>query len=209
MKRSVKVGDVFGSLTVIERDGSQGKNAMWRCRCSCQPGAIHRASGSNLLGGTVQSCGCKPKGGGVTHGMSGTRVYRIWHSMKNRCLLESDPFYHRYGGRGIRVCDEWLSFEGFYASMGEPPSDQHSIERRKTDGHYEPGNCRWATRLEQQNNRSTNRRITLDGVTRTVAEWARHSGIPSSTILERLRRGWEEGDAITRPSRAYGRREGA
>ena len=183
MKR-VEEGNTYGRLTVVRRDGVHGKNAMWLCQCSCGSQPMRRVSGSNLLAGKTVSCGCAAAENkrGRTHGMSNTRVYRIWRSMKNRCLLKTDPFYYRYGGRGITVCDEWMTFEGFYADMGDPPTEAHTLDRRLTNGNYDKSNCRWATQKEQQNNRSSNRLITANGVTATIAQWAESTGISKSTI---------------------------
>jgi hypothetical protein len=207
MKRTVRPGDVYGKLTVVQRDGTHGKQAMWLCQCSCGNTVQKRISGSNLLNGGTTSCGCVAASNehrARTHGKSNTRVYSIWHSMKNRCLLPTDPFYHRYGGRGITICEEWLSFENFYADMGEPPTDQHTLDRKESNGHYTKGNCRWATQKEQQNNRSTNHLITVGDTTATIAQWAELKGMSSSTIRERLQRGWSEEDAVMKPSRSYG-----
>ena len=120
--------------------------------------------------------------------------------MRKRCYLESAPNYDLYGGRGIKVCDRWReSFEAFYADMGDPPSDQHSLDRRETDGDYTPDNCRWATSEEQQNNRRNNVFLEYDGQRLTVAQWGRKLGLHKNTILQRLARGWSVQDTLTKP----------
>lgn len=132
------------------------------------------------------------------HGFSNTRIYHIWENMKSRCLNPNDQAFSYYGGRGITVCDAWSeSFEAFRRDMGEPPSDKHSIDRIDNDGNYEPGNCRWATQREQMNNIRTNRRLTINGVTRTVSEWARAAGVPHRLIFQRLSRGWPLDQILT------------
>ena len=199
MRKTVQEGDVYGRLTVVQRDGVRGKAAMWLCRCSCGNSQLKRIAGGNLVGGSVQSCGCLTRSNEhrhKTHGLSATRVYRIWKAMKNRCLRSTDPFFHRYGGRGIRVDERWLKFENFYSDMGEPPTDKHSLDRVDGDGHYTLANCRWATPTEQQNNRSTNRLLTVNGETATIAEWSRRTGLAKSTIRERLQRKWSAAEAI-------------
>lgn len=123
------------------------------------------------------------------HGMCGTRVYHIWENMKSRCLNPKDSRYGDYGGRGITVCERWLVFENFLADMGEPRAGLQ-LDREDNNGNYEPGNCRWATRSEQQNNRRTNHVITLKNCTQTLTEWCRELGLEFNTVSTRLRRGW-------------------
>jgi hypothetical protein len=130
--------------------------------------------------------------------MEGTRVYKIWRMMRSRCYDLNDQCYESYGGRGITVCDRWKNdFAAFYADMGDPPSNQHSIDRRNNDGNYEPGNCRWATAKEQANNRRSNIMLTLAGSTRTAEEWSTITGINPATIRQRKRRGWSDEDTLT------------
>ncbi len=109
--------------------------------------------------------------------------------MRERCQDAKNKAFAYYGGRGITVCSQWDSFEAFYADMGPRPSHQHSIDRINNDGNYEPGNCRWATRLQQNNNRSSNVFISCGGESLTASEWSRRTGIRLYTILRRLARG--------------------
>lgn len=119
--------------------------------------------------------------------------------MKSRCYCASDQNYQNYGARGIRVCDRWReSFEAFLADMGQRPSPRHSIERRENNGHYEPGNCYWATRSEQSRNKRTTRFVTIDGVTKPLAEWAETHGLKYHTLKRRVRVG-ETGARLLRP----------
>jgi hypothetical protein len=123
--------------------------------------------------------------------------------MNSRCNNPNNPQYHDYGGRGIRVCDRWggdNGFANFIADIGRRPSNKHSIERIDNDGNYEPDNCRWATRSEQQRNRRVNRLLTYNGHTMCVAELADHLGISHAVIRSRLAQGWtvEEIFAIPR-----------
>lgn len=90
--------------------------------------------------------------GKVTHGMFGTPIYKVWGTMVQRCTNPNAPHWERYGGRGIKCCARWLVFANFYEDMGPRPSDKHSIDRIDNDGHYEPSNCRWATKSEQNQN---------------------------------------------------------
>lgn len=128
--------------------------------------------------------------------------YRTWIAMKNRCTNPNVPSYHRYGGRGITICDRWVhSFQNFFADMGERPSAEHSIDRINNDGDYEPSNCRWATREEQQWNISTNHLVTINGETKPVAEWCASMGISHNAVRTRLWRGMDPKEALTKPFR--------
>lgn len=118
---------------------------------------------------------------------SSSKEYRTWQEIKRRCAGRSDSRFKYYGGRGIRVCDEWRAdFRAFLAYVGRAPSAAHSIDRINNDGHYEPGNVRWATRVEQSNNRRGRLHITIGGITKTLAEWSHTSGVKSGTIRKRL-----------------------
>lgn len=127
-----------------------------------------------------------------SHGMHGTPEYRSWNAMKNRCYQVSNNNYRHYGARGIEVCIEWRdSFAAFYKSMGNKPSPKHTLDRINNDGNYEPGNCRWAMRIQQANNTSRNRYITIQGVTKTFTEWVRYYDRRLTTVQGRYYRlGW-------------------
>jgi hypothetical protein len=132
---------------------------------------------------------------GIKHGYArrGRRPseYNIWRNLRQRCLNPRGAGFKHYGGRGIRVCAEWNNFSRFLADMGPRPSQLHSIERINNDGNYEPSNCRWATKIEQMNNRSINRLIAHDGQTMTLAQWARKTGLSGVVIAARIDRlGW-------------------
>ena len=124
-----------------------------------------------------------------SHGRSKTRAYAIWRSMKIRCYLPTHRGFPSYGGRGIKVCPEWMRFENFYADMSDPPPNL-SIERIDNNGNYEPKNCRWATPKEQMRNRRNSRLVTYQGRTQCSDDWAAELGIPRSTLQQRLKRGW-------------------
>ncbi len=121
------------------------------------------------------------------HGMTGTRVYHIWRQMRYRCSSPKAPEYKNYGGRGIKVCARWESFEDFLSDMGVP-EDNLTIERVDYDGNYIPQNCYWATYKEQQNNRRNNNRVTAFGRTQTLTQWAEEFGLPVTTLRNRLNR---------------------
>lgn len=124
------------------------------------------------------------------------KEYMVWVRMRRRCNNPLSPDYPNYGGRGIKVCLRWESYENFLSDMGRRPGDGYMLDRVNNDGHYEPGNCRWATVQESNDNKRTTRRLTVEGVTKTLSEWSRISGTHQETIRGRIRRGWSVKDAI-------------
>lgn len=140
------------------------------------------------------------------HGMSGTPELSAWSHMHQRCSNESYSLWHRYGGRGIKVCERWSEFRAFLEDMGPRPGNGYSLDRINTDGNYEPGNCRWATVLEQMNNTSRNVLLEFRGETRTIPEWARHVGLSPKNLGQRMRDGWSVERALTTPKLPPSRR---
>ena len=124
------------------------------------------------------------------------KTYGIWCAMKTRCNNPNAINYENYGGRGISVCDSWKSFENFFQDMGEAP-DGMSIERNDTNGNYEPNNCRWATRKEQNNNKRNHNMIEYCGFNMNVMQWSKHTGIGESTIRRRIKLGWTPEKILT------------
>ena len=135
------------------------------------------------------------------HGHAGTksRTYLSWRAMTARCTNEKDPAYLRYGGRGIKVCDRWREFDNFLADMGERPEGKSLDRWPDNNGNYEPSNCRWATRQEQQYNRRDNVLVTIDGETKCLTEWCRKYGISTRAVLDRREKGWSIERSITAP----------
>lgn len=188
-KRKNETGNIYGDLTVTGFSHVAGQ-AYWFCECKC--GVITIVSGSDLRRGHTKSCGCSR---GEKHGHSRCNKrspeYQSWVLMTQRCRDPNGPDYHRYGGRGIRVCSEWQkSFKQFYADMGQRPGPDYSIDRIDNDGNYEKGNCRWATRMEQAANRQNNTLFTFAGRTQHLAAWCREFGVHPATYKDRRRRGW-------------------
>lgn len=192
-------GQTFHQLTALGIVRVKGKNTFWACRCTC--GKVVVIDGRNLRSGQTKSCGCRQREAGrvsgspsVKHGLSRTPEYQCWQSMMDRCADPEKPRNKRYAGRGIKVCDRWLhSFENFLADMGHRPSSEHTLERKDNNGDYEPGNCKWATRIEQANNRRTSRYFVIAGERKTVAQWCRHLGLDPdkdrARVLWRLEHG--------------------
>jgi hypothetical protein len=127
---------------------------------------------------------------GHTVGGTTTRCYRAWDAMRQRCENPKTISYHNYGGRGIVVCERWRSFDNFLADMGVPPTEKHQLDRIRADGHYEPGNCRWATTREQARNKRTNVFLEFNGRRQTIADWAEELGVKVNTLVYRRLRGW-------------------
>ncbi len=211
------LGRKFGSMTVIGFVCG-GKKPIWLCECAC--GTRKNSLGDLLRRGEITSCGCQRAIRGAnlsrTHGKSKTPAYRVWLSMIARCTIPSATGSHDYLGRGISVCERWRhSFENFFADMGNAPSKNHSLDRfPNNDGNYEPSNCRWATRKEQNRNKRSNKLIEIDGVTKCLVEWAEIANHPSiharMTISLRIKKGWPPKDAVFTPIRKqvpYGSRK--
>ena len=193
-------GRRFERLEVLGYAGRHNRRTAWYCRCDC--GTIKIVEGANLSSGNSRSCGCLSAemiGDRMrTHGACGTPEHEAYRAAKKRCTLASNANYAYYGGAGIEF--RYHSFDAFLADVGARPGPGFSIERKDRTGHYEPGNCRWATRIEQANNTRANCPITAKGMTMNQSEWARHSGIGLQTIASRRHRGWCDECAVTIPA---------
>ena len=150
----------------------------------------------------TKSCGCmRPKPSRMRHGhcMKTTGVesstYRSWRAAHGRCCNPNDKMFHRYGGRGITMCERWQDFANFLADMPEKPAGA-TIERIDSSKGYEPGNCRWATRKEQNRNKSNNRMLTIYGATKCLGEWVEIAGESYSKAKQRLKRGWTHKESV-------------
>lgn len=199
-KRLNLKGKRFGSWLVIEFDEERH---VWITKCDC--GTIGHATSNNLTSGKSTRCAkCRNTVVGKknsTHNLSKTRLYGIWNGMKQRCSNQNRPKYNIYGGRGIKVCEEWNDFTNFYTwAMDNGYEDGLSIDRIDVDRDYEPNNCRWCKMKQQSNNRSNNRKIEYNGETKTLSEWAEKFNIGIHTLKFRLNSGWEIERALTEPA---------
>ena len=180
----------FGRLLVLRREGRR----KWVCQCDC--GKVSTPQIGNLVLG-VRSCGClrteKLLEHRLTHGEAHrdalSAEYRTWRHMRRRCLDARSINYHRYGGRGIGICAEWNDFAAFLRDMGRRPSPNHTLDRLDNARGYSKTNCRWATPVEQSNNRRSNAILTHHGISQSTAMWARCLGLPAATLSARRRRG--------------------
>lgn len=161
-------GKKFGRLTVVKQAepyiSPKGyKKKRWLCGCEC--GKTAMATTADLLSGHTLSCGCYQKEMtskcSKSHGMRFTNIYHVWQGMKDRCINPNNKRYKDWGGRGIRVCDEWKNdFQAFYDYVSQLPHFEekgYSLDRIDNDGNYEPGNVKWSTRVEQANNKRRSR----------------------------------------------------
>jgi hypothetical protein len=190
----------FGKWTAKEyvRIGERGK---WLCKCQC--GTERLVWSHDLTSGRTTNCGC----GKRLHGMTNSREFETWNSMRKRCLRKANDNYKNYGGRGITVCRRWLnSFANFYADMGPKPHGAQ-LDRINNNGPYSPENCRWVTPMQNANNRGNNRRLTYKGITKTLAQWSRALGGSPELVGLRLKQGWPIDDALTLPPNRGRRRD--
>lgn len=199
---------------------ASGKGVRGFCIAVCSCGDKSLYLSDNIKSGNTTKCkSCANKSRAEKHARhnlsnkdkdSGGKVYYTWNAMKQRCGNPKNSHYERYGGRGIKVCERWHDFENFIYDMGMPPTGDHSIERIDNDGDYCKENCRWAEPKEQAKNKSSNRIITLNGESLTLADWAAKTGIKRETIAKRLNQGWrvehalsDKPDAISTPDGTF------
>lgn len=180
------IGKKFGQLTIIATDGfgKRGK-ATVTCRCDC--GKLHTCVWGNVRGGKTSRCPechkAKHMERITKHGGAYSREYRIWSHIKIRCRNTNDKMYKYYGGRGIKICDKWFnSFEEFRKDVGPRPSTIHSLDRINNDGHYEPGNVRWATPEQQSQNTRIARKIQFHGGVFSASYIARKLSISAAFV---------------------------
>lgn len=185
----------YGRLVVVGREEIiKGKKTRWICRCDC--GNISFVDTYGLKSGRAKSCGClsleKMTNSKIKHGDSNTRLYGIWNGMKKRCNNPNYEHYHRYGGRGIQICNEWEhNYENFkeWALQSGYKADLE-IDRTNNDGNYEPSNCSWQTREKQVRNRSNTVYIEYKGDKKTLSEWCEINKTNYKLAHQRYKRGW-------------------
>lgn len=186
------LGKRFGRLIIKEHIGLVNHVQRWLCVCDCGK-EVSRRSESFKKNGDQSSCGClgkeKSAKSGIKHGLHKSSEYQTYANMKSRCYNKNAQEFHRYGARGITVCDRWLeSFENFIEDMGMKPVKGLSIDRINNDLGYFKENCRWATPREQANNFSRNRHFVHNGIRDTMANHCRRTGITKGAILHRVRK---------------------
>jgi len=198
-------GKVFGKLTVISKHSTIKRCTRWKCKCECGNEAI--VLGESLKSGATKSCGCYRKEitkiKATTHGLSKDKLYDIWCDMKRRCYNPKNKRYENYGGRNIKVCEEWHEFKPFYDwALNNGYIEGLTIDRINNNGDYEPDNCRWATAIVQMNNTTRNHFVEFKGQIKTISQWSKITGISQDVIKDRLTKlGWSAERALTVPVR--------
>jgi len=194
-------GSKFGRWTVLFYGWPLPRwKHIWICKCVC--GQLGAVRSNHLSAGASTSCGCLVRESllraNITHNLSGTPLHVLWKKIRARCYNQNDPAYSNYGGRGIKLCERWQSFENFYHDMGVRPSGM-SIERIDNNGDYCPSNCKWATATEQGNNKRNNIWITALGSCMTVSQWAEKVGVKRGTLARRFYLGWDHPRIVNTP----------
>ena len=202
-------GEKYGRLTVVSeiRTMISGGRPDGYVECLCDCGKIVKKMPKQLQSGHALSCGCLQKEKAALtcksrkkHGESVSRSeeYRTWISMKERCYDHASPSYPIYGAVGITVCERWRkSYQNFLADMGRKPDSQYTIDRIRSERGYSPSNCKWSTKQEQAQNRSTTVWLTLGIRKLPITEWAKILGVHKSTISLRIKAGWSVEDTLT------------
>lgn len=196
------IGQKFGRLLVIKLAQRGNRNRIrWLCRCDCSKEKI--VYSDHLKNGSTKSCGCLNKSNALIHGHSKNNkqspIYASWAHMIQRCVNPNNKSYCNYGDRGITVCEEWLKFENFLIDMGKKWKPGLTIERKKNEEGYHPSNCKWATRIEQANNKRNNRLFIFNGKTQSMKQWSCDLNINEKTLWTRFHRGWSIKRLFTTP----------
>lgn len=192
-------GKRFGKLIVIKPTGKKKNNSyLWLCKCDCGKTVIVKSG--NLTSGSTQSCGCLRTEKIIKHGGTYERLYKVYNSIKGRCYNKKSPHYKNYGGRGIKICKEWLGRNIGYSNFKKwainngydefANKGECTIDRIDVNGNYEPSNCRWVNQKTQQNNRRNNKKVTYKNETKTISEWCDILQYKQSGVANLLNKGY-------------------
>lgn len=193
-------GQKFGLLVVIKFVGRKNNHSYFLCKCEC--GNETEVTSNNLRRNHTTSCGCLNeklfRAAGIKHGLTNHPLYDSWIGMRNRCYYTKHNRFEHYGGKGIKVCDEWRNdFQAFYEwSIANGWEEGLSIDRKKNHLDYCPDNCKFSTVPEQNRNRTSNVSLTIDGVTKILIEWAEDAGVNYGTLRKRLQLGWPPKEVV-------------
>lgn len=194
------IGEKFNRLFVIEED-VDNTHARKKYLCNCECGKTVSVFGYNLKNGNSKSCGClqKENPNRLTHGKTKSRLYNIWVDMKQRCNKNCKSTHKYWANRGITVCGEWLKFETFYDWAHANGYKEHlTIDRIDNNGNYEPSNCKWSTYKQQANNSRSNVIVDIGGEKMNMSTWSKKLGIPYTTFVNRVKRGFYENITIAK-----------
>lgn len=191
LKTADLTGKRFGRLVALRRAENCKGAVKWICKCDC--GNEIAVLASNLTRNHTKSCGCynveQATQNATRHNMYGTRLYKIWQDMKSRCNNPTESSFDNYGGRGIKVCQEWESFEVFMKwALANGYEDTLTIDRIDVNGDYKPENCKWSTLKEQARNKRNNFMISFNGETKPLAVWCELFNLNYNTVYMRLKR---------------------
>lgn len=189
----------FGLLTVIAREGNEGKFAAWRCRCDCGTEIV--VGGNKLRDGRRTKCYARnhPVERPPSFTLQYINEYRSWASMHERCTNPKHKNYKNYGGRGITICERWNEFKNFMLDMGRKPDPKFVIERDDVNGNYEPKNCKWIARKDQGRNRRNSVFVTYQGKRMLLLDLVEELGLSRGIVYGRLKAGWTLAQAIALP----------
>ena len=214
------VGQKFNRLTVLSvfsrgYTNSTGRWVPGRLLVQCDCGTVKSVAASLVTSGGTKSCGCLAREATIsrntTHGLRKDPLYQTWADIRRRMLNPTDKNYPMYGGRNLKLEPEWVdNFAAFHAwvieNLGPKPSKKHSLDRADNDLGYLKGNLRWATPIEQGNNRRDNRMLTFRGLTATMKQQCEVLGLAYRTVIKRLIRGWSEERALSTPTNLHPQR---
>lgn len=186
MKKLDLTGKVFNGILVIKEIAPNKTGQIyWECRCIC--GKIYTVRGSSIKSGDQKSCGCLNIAKCTKHGDTRTTFYRCWKGLKERCFNKNKKQYKDYGGRGITICERWLDYNLFKEDMFSTYETGLSIDRIDNNGNYEPKNCKWSTRKEQNSNTRRNNFVNTPHGKMTVMDVSILAGLAEHTIRHRLK----------------------
>ncbi len=196
----------YGMLVVDYLHSKKDSAFYWKCKCDCSQESI--VKGQNLISGNTTSCGCQEKRARdewrekqKIKSPHSQKLQNMYDNMYKRCYVPTTRSFNSYGGRGITICDEWLNDRNkFYSWAIESGIEKNlTIERKDANGNYNPENCRFASCVEQANNKRNNRILTKDGISMTIAQWARVIGVSEFTLYRRREKGWSDEEIINVP----------
>lgn len=201
-KLNIKPGDKFSRLTIVREVEKRKKARFFLCKCDCGTEKVIRMV--QLTSGQTKSCGCFKREHLISmiykNGLSRTKLYKVWTSMKQRCMNPKCDVYMYYGERGVLIYKDWLEFENFYNwAVGNGYEEGLTIERIDVNSNYEPNNCTWIPQSEQSSNTRRNRLISYNGKKQNIAQWVKETGLSYNCIRSRLKRGWDIKKTLTEP----------